>query len=95
MTYEITFRDGVFNPSKRLAFRYLMLAYHKQMEIAKALQLVKDDPAAIPQDDLAQIVFKGAREKGQLAALWSMVEKAYGDSLTEQNPFETAKPKMT
>ncbi|MCC7518804.1 MAG: hypothetical protein IT578_06425 [Verrucomicrobiae bacterium] len=82
-------KTAMFNPSKRLAFRYLKLAYHKQMEIAKALQFVKADAAAMPRDELAQIVFKGAREKGMLAALWSLVEKMYGDGLTEENPFET------
>jgi hypothetical protein len=84
-------KTAVFNPSKRLSFRYLKLAYHKQMEIAKALQFVKGDASAIPRDELAQIVFKGAREKGLLATLWNLVEKEYGDSLSEENPFETAK----
>ncbi len=88
-------KTAVFNPSKRLAFRYLKLAYHKQMEIAKALQFVKADAASVPRDELAQIVFKGAREKGMLAALWGLVEKEYGDSLAEENPFETTKQKMT
>lgn len=81
-------KTTVFNPSKRLAFRYLKLAYHKQMEIAQALHLVKSAAAAIPRDELAQIVFKGAREKGLLATLWSLVEKEYGASLSEENPFE-------
>ena len=31
----------MFSPSKRLAFRFLNLAYHKQVEIALALDLVK------------------------------------------------------
>jgi hypothetical protein len=84
-------KTAVFNPSKRLSFRYLKLAYHKQMEIAKALQFVKGDAAAISRDELAYIVFKGAREQGLLASLWSMVEKEYGDSPSEENPFETAK----
>ncbi|MDR3457127.1 MAG: hypothetical protein P4N60_06745 [Verrucomicrobiae bacterium] len=84
-------KTAVFNPSKRLAFRFLKLAYHKQMEIAKALQFVKANAAAIPRDELAHMVFKGAREKGQLAALWVQVEKEYGDGPVEKNPFETAK----
>lgn len=84
-------KTAVFSPSKRLAFRFLKLAYHKQMEIAKTLQFVKADAAAIPRDDLAQLVFKGARARGQLAALWVEVEKGYSDGPVEENPFETAK----
>jgi hypothetical protein len=83
-------KTAVFNPSKRLAFRFLKLPYHKQMEIAKTLHFVKDDAPAIPRDQLAQTVFQGAREKGKLSALWTLVEKNYGDGVSEENPFETA-----
>lgn len=84
-------KTAMFNPSKRLAFRFLKLAYHKQMEIAKTLQFVKSDAAAIPRDELAQMVFKDARKRGQLAALWVKIEKEYSDGRVEENPFETAK----
>lgn len=80
---------AVFNPSKRLAYRFLKLAYHKQMEIAKALHFVSGDASAIPRDDLTQIVFRGAREQRMLSSLWSLVEKEYGDGTPEENPFET------
>ena len=79
----------MFNQSKRLAYRYLKLPYHKQMEIAKALHFVKADAAPVAKDDLAQIVFKGVREKGTLSALWDLVENAHGDGTPEENPFET------
>ncbi len=80
---------AVFNPTKRLAFRFLKLAYHKQMEIAKALHFVKGDTSSVSSNDLAQIVFKGAREKEKLSDLWELVEKEYTDGISEQNPFET------
>lgn len=86
---------AVFNPSKRLAYRFLKLAYHKQVAIAKALHLIEGDTSATRGDDLAQIVFKGAREKGILAALWSLVEKEYGDGMSEANPFETVQKEKT
>lgn len=84
-------KTAVFNPSKRLAYRFLKLPYHKQMQIAKTLHFVKGNTAALSRDDLAQAVFKGARDKGNLSSLWSMVEKEYGDGTPEENPFETAK----
>ncbi len=80
---------AVFNQSKRLAYRYLKLPYHKQMEIAKALNFLKGDAAPVPKGELAQIVFTGAKEKGMLSALWDLVEKEYGDGTPEDNPFET------
>jgi hypothetical protein len=83
-------KTAMFNPSKRLAYRFLKLAYHKQMEIAKTLHFVKRTASAMPRGELAEIVFKGAREKGTLSALWSLVEKEYGDGASEENPFETA-----
>ena len=82
-------KTAVFNQSKRLAYRYLMLPYHKQVEIAKALHFIGADAAPLPKDDLAHVVFKGAREKGSLAALWNVVEKEHGDGTPEENPFET------
>lgn len=82
-------KTAVFNQSKILAYRYLKLPYHKQMEIAKALHFVKADAVAMPINDLAQIVFKGAREKGSLSALWNLVENEHGEGTSEENPFET------
>lgn len=84
---------AVFNPSKRLAYRYLKLPYHTQMAIAKALHFITDDAGTMTKDALAHAVFNGAREKGLLSALWSMVEKEYDISAPEENPFETTKEK--
>lgn len=84
-------KTAVFNPSKRLAYRFLKLPYHKQMEIAKTMHFVKSDTHAIPRGDLAQLVFQSAREKGVLSALWGLLEKEYGDGIAEENPFETTK----
>lgn len=81
-------KTAVFNQSKRLAYRYLKLPYHKQVEIAKILNFIKADAAIISKDDLAQLVFKGAREKDLLSTLWNLVEKEHGDGTPEENPFE-------
>jgi hypothetical protein len=84
-------KTAVFNPSKILAYRFLKLPYHKQMEIAKGLRLVKSNAAALSREELAEVVFKGAREKGILSELWGRVEKEYGDAIPGENPFETTK----
>jgi hypothetical protein len=82
-------KTAVFSPSKRLAFRFLNLAYHKQVEIALALRLVKPGGQALTREQLSALVFKTAREKGKLAELWNLVKKEYKDEVEEVNPFET------
>jgi hypothetical protein len=82
-------KTAVFSPQKRLAFRFLNLGYHKQVEIALALHLVEPGGPALTRDQLAALVFKSAREKGKLAELWNVVNKEYSDSVEEENPFET------
>jgi hypothetical protein len=81
-------KTAVFSPSKRLAFRFLNLPYHKQMEIASALSLIKSGGSPSTREELATIVFKGAREKGNLGELWSLVKAEYPDEPEEDNPFE-------
>ena len=80
---------AVFNPQKRLAFRFLNLGYHKQMEIAQTLHLIRAGGAALTRDQLASQVFTSAKDKGKLAELWDLVKKEYGDAIQEENPFET------
>ncbi len=81
-------KTAVFSPSKRLSFRFLNLGYHKQVEIALKLHLVKSGGRALTRDELAALVFKSAKEKGKLAELWSLVKMASGDVAEEGNPFE-------
>lgn len=83
---------AVFSPQKRLAFRFLKLGYHKQMEIAYTLQLIKAGGPAMTRDQLASHVFKIAKEKGKLAELWDLVKDEYGDTIQEENPFEAKVP---
>jgi hypothetical protein len=82
-------KAAVFSPSKRLAFRFLNLAYHKQVEIALSLKLVKSGGPSLTREELSALVFKSAREKRKLAALWNLVNKEYNDVVEEENPFET------
>jgi GTPase-associated adaptor domain-containing protein len=80
-------KAAVFSPQKRLAFRFLSLGYHRQMEIALVLRLAKPGGQALTRERLATEVFKNAREKGKLAQLWNLVSKAYGEANQEENPF--------
>ncbi len=81
---------AVFNQSKRLSYRFLQLPYHQEFEIAKALKFVKDGDNPLSKNDLAQVVFKLAREKGKLAELWNLVAAQYTDGSMEENPFKTS-----
>jgi hypothetical protein len=79
---------AVFSPQKRLAFRFLKLGYHKQMEVAHKLNLIKAGGPPLTRDQLASRVFQSARENGKLAELWDLVTTEYGDTVQEDNPFE-------
>jgi len=81
-------KTAMFSQSKRLAFRFWNLAYHKQVEIALALRLIKTGGEPLTREQLAELVFKSAREKGKLAELWKLVKKEYADDVDEENPFE-------
>ena len=88
-------KTAVFNPSKRLAYRFLKLPIHKQKEIAKNLHFVKGNASALSREELAEAVFKGARENGNLSGLWTLVETEYGGGTPEENPFEPTKKQRT
>ena len=80
-------KTAVFNPSKRLAFRFLKLPYHTQLEIAKKLQFITNAATDLAREELIQTVFRAAREKNTVSDLWDLVEEKYGDVVQEINPF--------
>jgi len=83
-------KKAMFNPSKRLAFRFMKLPYHTQTEIAKKLELATSDAPGLPQSELIKAVFRRAREKSTISVLWDLVEKSYSEGAQEVNPFKTA-----
>jgi hypothetical protein len=82
---------AVFNPSKRLAYRFLQLAYHQQLKIAQAMSCITAEQGPMTREALSRAVFSAAREQGRLHELWNRVEEFYGNLAQEDNPFEQAK----
>ncbi len=80
-------KTAVFNPKRRLAFRFLDLPYHSQMAIAEALGLLQDDDKNQPAAEQFRRFFQRATESGKLPDLWIEVEKKHLDGEPDKNPF--------
>jgi len=81
-------KSAVFNPPRRLAYHFLDLPYHVQMEIAQALHLLQDEDRDQLDDELFRRFFRRAAGSGKLSDLWSEVEKRHPDGEPEKNPFK-------
>ncbi len=80
-------RSAMFSPPRRLAYHFLDLPQHIQMEIAQALGLLQDDDKGLRDDKLFRSLFRRATERGKLADLWSEVEKIHPEGEPGKNPF--------
>ena len=80
-------KTAVFNPKRRLAYRFLDLPYHVQMAIAEALGLLQDDDKSQPAAEQFRRFFKRATDSGKLPDLWEEVEKKHPDGEPDKNPF--------
>lgn len=80
-------KTAVFNPARKLAYRFLELPSHVQREIAAALGLIQDQDLARPLDEQFSLFFRRATENGKLGDLWRRVEEKYPDGEPEKNPF--------
>ena len=72
---------------RRLAYRFLDLPYHVQIEIAQALNLLRDEDQGQPEAELFHRFFRRAADDGRLSDLWREVEKKYPDGEPDKNPF--------
>jgi predicted MPP superfamily phosphohydrolase len=72
--------------SRRLAFRFLSLAYHKRMEVAHELGLLEDADSHIDDTELFKRLFRRAAERHKLDAFYKAVEAKHGKEPTS-NPF--------
>lgn len=80
-------KTAVFNPARRLAYRFLELPYHVQHEIVEALGLFQEEDRNRPSDEQFSLFFRRAAENGKLADLWQRVEQRYPDGDPGKNPF--------
>jgi hypothetical protein len=80
-------KTAVFNPARRLAYRFLDLPDHVQTDIARRLQLMQNDDEDQPIAEQFRRFFKRATANGKLPNLWQEVEKLYPDGEPDKNPF--------
>jgi hypothetical protein len=80
-------KTAVFDPVRRLAYRFIDLPYHNRVEIAKKLNLFRQDDQSIPDSEQFKHLFSQAKEIGRLPDLWKLVEEKYGDGTGDRNPF--------
>jgi hypothetical protein len=80
-------KSAVFAPPRKLAYHFLDLPYHVQMEIAQALALLRDEDKDQLDAELFRRFFRRAAESGKLPDLWSEVEKHHPDGERDTNPF--------
>jgi hypothetical protein len=80
-------KSAVFSPLRKLAYHFLDLPYHMQMEIAQALGLLQDEDKDQLDAELFRRFFRRATESGKLSDLWNEVEKKHPDGEPDKNPF--------
>jgi hypothetical protein len=80
-------KTAVFNPARRLAYRFLDLPYHTQVAIAGGLDLMQEEDKSQPPDEQFRRFFRRATESGKLPDLWREVEQQHPDGEPDKNPF--------
>jgi hypothetical protein len=80
-------KSAVFSPPRKLAYHFLDLPYHIQMEIAQTLSLLQDEDRDQLDAELFRRFFRRASESGKLPDLWDAVEKKHPDGEPDKNPF--------
>jgi hypothetical protein len=80
-------KTALFNPAKRLAYRFLDLPHHVQHRIVQTLGVVTAQEATRSPDEFFKLCFKRAKELGKLGELWKLVEEQHPDGDPTKNPF--------
>jgi hypothetical protein len=80
-------RSFVVSPSRTLAYHFLQLPTHVQMQIAKAFGLPGEGEEELRGDLLFRALFRQVTESGKLGDLWVAVETKHDKGRPEENPF--------
>jgi hypothetical protein len=80
-------RSFVVSPSRTLAYHFLQLPTHVQMQVAKVFGLPGEREEGMRDEILFRALFRQATESGKLADLWKEVETKNPKGRPEENPF--------
>lgn len=77
-----------FNPKRKLAYMYLSLPYHMQLEIATNLDLIEDTDKGLNDSEKIQNYFSRAFNREKQAEMWDLIKKMKPEIVTEINPYK-------
>lgn len=78
----------MLTPARKLAYYWLNLPWHKQVEIAGILGINEPKQRVVDGEQVfAKMVFIYARDNKQINQLWDLVMKESGENVGE-NPFK-------
>jgi hypothetical protein len=80
-------RSVVVSSSRTLAYHFLQLQTHVQMQIANVFGLPGEGDEELRGELLFRALFRQATEGGRLAELWKEVETKHPKGRPEENPF--------
>lgn len=80
-------RSFVVSPSRTLAYHFLQLQTHVQMQIAKVFGLPREGEEGLRDESLFRALFRQATESKKLSDLWKEVETKHPKGRPEENPF--------
>ncbi len=86
---ESTQEKTAMNKARRLAYRFYSLPYDSRIAVAQRLNLIHDEDEALQGNELFNRLLLRAREEKKLYQLWDAVQKAHGDDLYSDNPFQS------
>ena len=80
------------NPVRQLAYAFLTLPYSTQMRLASQLSLLEDEDAGVDCATLFERVYRRAKARNDLAALWDRVSGAQQEVSMMTNPYKSLEP---
>ncbi len=75
------------SPLRVITFRLFELPYLTRLDIARRLNLVRNEDAGLRDYEVFKRVLQRASDEGQLAKLWDLVEAEHADQRFPVNPF--------
>lgn len=79
--------EADMGPQRKLIYRFFSLPFHKRIEVAVKLGLLRDEDEGLEDTQLFERVLTRAQEGDRLSDLWAAVEAQHGNSPNTTNPF--------
>lgn len=77
--------------SRILTYRFFELPHVKRLDVARELNLIRDEDEGLSDTALFHRIMTRARDERVLADLWDKVQEHHGDGEYQDNPYRTPK----